>query len=64
MVKKQKWVIEFEVSEEWIADGFEITETRANCMISAALPFATSSEFSAKIISKPSKSVIKKIQNS
>ena len=48
-MKTFKWVVEFEVTENWVEDGFNITENRANDMIANALPYAYSSEYKATV---------------
>lgn len=60
--KTFKCTVEFEVDETWIADGFEITEERAQEMIMNDLSYATSSEVKAKILKAPSQVSIRKAQ--
>ena len=45
----KKWHVEIEVSEEWVEDGFELTEDRVMEWLENALPFATEGEFSARV---------------
>jgi hypothetical protein len=59
---KYKWVVEFEVTELWVADGFNITQGRAIDMIANALPYASGAEFSAKVIKSSTEQAIKKAQ--
>lgn len=47
----KKWIVEFRVSENWVADGFDLTEEVAKAMIEECLPYAYAAETSAKIIS-------------
>lgn len=61
-MKTFKWVVEFEVTETWVADGFNITNQKAMGMIENALPFASGAEFSAKVIKAPDAKLIRKIQ--
>ena len=61
-MKTFKWVVEFEVSEDWIADGFNLDQNRATDMIATALPFANSTEFKATILKAPFATLINKIQ--
>jgi hypothetical protein len=61
-MKTFKWVVEFEVTENWIADGFNITNQKATGMIEQALPFASGAEFSAKVIKAPDAKLIRKTQ--
>jgi hypothetical protein len=61
-MKTFKWVVEFEVTENWIADGFNITDQKVTGMIEQALPFASGAEFSAKVIKAPDAKLIRKTQ--
>jgi len=49
-MQKFKWVVEFEITETWVADGFNITQGKAIDMIANALPFASGAEFKATVI--------------
>lgn len=57
-----KWTVEFEVTENWVEDGFNITEKRANDMIANALPHAYGSEYKATVIKAPNPKIIAKVQ--
>lgn len=60
---KFKWVVEFEVDEIWVADGFDLTEDRAIEMLSEELPYANiDGELNAKILKSPDKNKILKVQ--
>ena len=61
-MKTFKWVVEFEVTENWVEDGFNISETRALNMLANALPYAYGSELSAKVIKAPDPKLIRKTQ--
>ena len=61
-MKTFKWVVEFEVTENWVEDGFNITECEARYMITKALPYAYSSEYKATVIKSPSAKLIAKKQ--
>ena len=61
-MKTFKWVVEFEVTENWVEDGFNITEDRANDMIANALPYAYGAEFKATVIKAPDFKLIRKTQ--
>jgi hypothetical protein len=61
-MKRFKWVVEFEVTENWVADGFEIDQRRAFNMIESVLPHATVMEIKATVKKSPSEAVIKKAQ--
>ena len=61
-MKTFKWVVEFEVTESWVEDGFEINEDRANDMLASALPFAYGNELKAKVIKAPDAKLIRKTQ--
>ncbi len=61
-MKTFKWIVEFEVSENWVEDGFDITPDRATDMIAKALYYATSDEFKATVIKAPDANLIKQTQ--
>ena len=61
-MKTFKWVVEFEVTQNWVEDGFEIDSDRAKDMLANALPFAYGSELKAKVIESPDSKLIKKVQ--
>jgi hypothetical protein len=61
-MQKFKWVVEFEVTETWVADGFNITQGKAIDMIANVLPFASGAEFKAKVIEAPDSKLIRKTQ--
>jgi hypothetical protein len=61
-MKTFKWVVEFEVTENWVEDGFNITDRKAMSMMEEALPFASGAEFSAKVIQAPDAKLICKTQ--
>jgi hypothetical protein len=52
-MKTFKWVVEFEVTETWVADGFNITQDRAIDMMANALPYASGAEFKATVLKAP-----------
>jgi hypothetical protein len=52
--KKLKWTVVFEVSEEWVADGFILTSERALEMLANDLGYADmSTELRARVIEAP-----------
>ena len=56
-----KFTVEFEVSPVWIADGFDMTDERAQMMLESALPYANSeTELRARVVKKPSKAAIER----
>jgi len=61
-MKRFKWVVEFEGTEIWVADGFEVDQRRAFNMIEAVLPYATGLEIKATVKKSPSEAAIKKAQ--
>jgi hypothetical protein len=62
MMKTFKWVVEFEVTETWVADGFNITQGKAIDMMANALPYASGAEFKATVIKAPDAKLIRKTQ--
>jgi len=61
-MKKFKWVVEFEVDEKWVADGFNLTNLKAIGMLEDKLPFASGAEFKATVIKAPDFKLIRKTQ--
>lgn len=57
-----KWTIEIAVHDSWVADGFDMDDERAKEMLNSNLPYAYGHELKAKVIKRPLKSVIKKLQ--
>ena len=60
--KKFKWVVEIEVDEVWVADGFNLTEDRMHDIMCDALPFAYGFEIDTKVLDAPSNKRIAKAQ--
>jgi hypothetical protein len=61
-LKTFKWVVEIEVAETWVEDGFNLDNARANDMVANALPFADGSEFKVTVLNAPSEKLIRKTQ--
>lgn len=57
-----KWTVEFQVSDNWVADGFELTDERALEMLQNDLSYAYGYELKAKVISAPDQEAIRKVQ--
>jgi hypothetical protein len=53
MSKTYKWTVQFEVSENWIDDGFNINDETALNMLAEYLPYAYGHELKAKVIKSP-----------
>lgn len=62
MAKRFKWTVDIYVDRSWIADGFDLTNERAKEMVAKTLPYAHNGEFSARVIAKPAKKLIRKAQ--
>jgi hypothetical protein len=61
--KMFKWTVEFSISENWVADGFDLTDERALSMLSRDLGFAyEGTEIQAKVVKAPSQAKILKAQ--
>lgn len=61
-MKTFKWVVEFEVTENWVEDGFDIDQERATDIIGNALPHAYGSEYKATVLKAPDAKLIRKTQ--
>jgi hypothetical protein len=61
-MKTYKWTVEFEVSETWVEDGFNIDQDRATDIIANALPYANGAEFKATVLKAPTEKTIRKAQ--
>ena len=61
-MKTFKWIVEFEVTEDWVADGFDINQNRATDMMANALPYASGAEFKATVVKAPEPKLIRQTQ--
>ena len=62
MKKKIYWTVKFGIDHSWVADGFELTNERVKGMLAKTLLYAHNSEISARVIGKPDRKVIRRIQ--
>ena len=63
MARFFKWTVEFQIHEDWVADGFEMTDERALDMLAAQLGWADmDNELRAKVIKSPTVKTIRAIQ--
>ena len=62
MTKRFKWTVEFEVDEQWVADGFDLTNERALDMLATDLRYAYGHELGATVIKSPDPLEIAKAQ--
>lgn len=54
MSKKFKWIVEFQVDEVWVMDGFDFTDQRALDMLSHDLSYANiGTELDARVLLSP-----------
>lgn len=60
--RRFRWVVEIEVDEIWVADGFDLTEDRLEEMVLADLSFARSDEVAVKVLRTPDPAVIREAQ--
>jgi len=58
----QKWVVEIQIADTWVEDGFEITNDNIVDRLQEWLPYAYSHEVNGKVLKAPKQSVIKKLQ--
>jgi hypothetical protein len=61
-MKKLEWVVRISVDPKWIEDGFNLTDERARDMLESYLPYAYSSELSAKVLERPHPDLIRKLR--
>ncbi len=61
-MKRFKFVVEIEVDETWVADGFDINKENVKDRIGELLPFASEAEFDAKVLKAPARDSILKTQ--
>ncbi len=59
---RQKWTIEIEVDDTWVADGFDMDDERAHIMLHEHLPWARDHELEARVTKAPNPNVIRKLQ--
>lgn len=60
---KYTWTVEFEVEENWVADGYQITDEVAQDMIEESCSYAYSNEVTGRVIKAPARVDILKAQN-
>lgn len=60
--KMYRWVVQFEVSETWVEDGFDLTDDRAHAMLANDLRHAYGHELRAKILKAPNARAIRVAQ--
>ncbi len=60
--ERYKWLVEIEVDEMWVADGFNLSDERLHQMLGRELQCAYSTEYSGKVIAAPDPAAIKKAQ--
>ena len=61
-MKTYKWTVEFSVSENWVEDGFNITDETAKEMLANYLSYAYGYELDAKVKKAPNQEQIQKLQ--
>ena len=57
-----KWVLEVEVSEDWVADGFDITEENVQDIANALNPYAIEGEYRVRILQAPAPELVRQAQ--
>jgi len=60
--KFYKWTVEIEVSEVWVADGFEVTAERLQEMLQEAIGFSHENETRVRVVKAPTVNAIRKAQ--
>ncbi len=61
-MSKLKWTVELYVDDNWVADGFDLTDERAKGMLAKALPYSYNSEIDAKVIGRPAARRVARLQ--
>lgn len=59
---KLTWTVEIAVDETWIADGFDLTDKRAQDIMERALPYARGDEIACRVTSRPDDEAIATLQ--
>lgn len=54
-----RWTVTLVVTPRWVADGFDLTPSRAHTMLARTLPHALNSELRAVVRSRPSQERIR-----
>ena len=57
-----RWILEFEIDESWVADGFDFDEERCRDLEESLIAYAYPSEVSVKVLSAPDLKEILRIQ--
>jgi hypothetical protein len=58
----RKWVVEIEVSDTWVEDGFDLTDERMHRIVAEHLSYAYGSEIRCKVLERPDDAVIAEVQ--
>jgi len=61
-MKMYEWTVKIRVAENWIADGFDLTDDRGQSMLEKALPYAFESEIACEVIATPDADEIARAQ--
>lgn len=62
-IKSLKYTVSIEISENWISDGFQLTEDNLrDAILSHFLPYARESEIKVKILDQPKEETIAAIK--
>jgi hypothetical protein len=57
-----RWVVEIEVHETWVEDGFSLDDEKAHDMMMHRLPYANGHELKARVLSSPPEKSVRKAQ--
>jgi hypothetical protein len=60
--KFYRWVVEIEVHETWVEDGFSLDNERAKDMLAQHLQHAHGSELRARVLEAPPRDAVRKAQ--
>lgn len=60
--KFRKWVVEVEVSDTWVEDGFDLTDGRMHTIMSEHLSYANGNEIKCKVLERPADVDIAEVQ--
>ena len=61
-MRRFKWVVEIELDESWVADGFDLGEWDPDVLAGRIMPYATEEEKTVRVVEAPSPASIREAQ--
>jgi hypothetical protein len=62
-MKRRMWTLQIEVTDNWIADGFDFDGDRCHELQESLIPYAHEGEVTVKVVGRPDPTVIRQLQD-